>query len=103
MEAVISLGMMTGLRVGQQRTPCSNLGRARDYSFSPQHPDRLCYTFSLSSNWNGAVSPGVKRPEKEAAHSTPPGEENKNAWGYNTPYSRTVFMTRCLIKHKDIL
>jgi len=42
------------------------------------------------------LSPGVKRPSREANHSSPSTVEVKNAWSYNsTP--QHVFMALCLI------
>jgi hypothetical protein len=48
---------------------------------------------------NRTLSPGIKRPGREADHSTPSGPEVKNAWSYSsTPPN--VFMTWCSIKHR---
>jgi hypothetical protein len=56
----------------------SNLDRARFFS-SPQRPDRLCGPLGLpSSGYRGALSPGVKRPGREADHSPPSNAEVKN-------------------------
>jgi len=60
----------------------------------------------------GALSPGVKRPGREADHSPPSSAEVKNAWIYTSTthtsswrgaQSRTgyVFMTWYLVKHRD--
>jgi len=48
----------------------------------------------------GALSPGVKRPGREAGHSPPASAEAKNAWSYTytLPY---VFMALCLVKYRD--
>jgi hypothetical protein len=48
----------------------------------------------------GALSPGVKRPGREADHSSPFSVEVKNAWSYAStpPY---VLMVRYLVKHRD--
>jgi hypothetical protein len=48
----------------------------------------------------GTVSLGVKRPRREAEHSPPSSTEVKYAWSYTStpPY---VFMSWCLIKHRD--
>jgi hypothetical protein len=45
----------------------------------------------------GALSPGVKRPEREADHSPPASAEDKNAWGY-TSTPQYVFVAWCSIK-----
>jgi hypothetical protein len=48
----------------------------------------------------GALSLGVKRPRREADHSSPSSAEVKNAWSYTfTPHY--VFMAWCLVKHRD--
>jgi hypothetical protein len=51
--------------------------------------------------WVPAVlSLGVKRPGREADHSTPSSAEVKNAWSYTStpPY---VFVAWCSLKHRD--
>jgi hypothetical protein len=45
------------------------------------------------------LSPGVKRPGREADHSTPRAKV-KNAWRYNSTL-QYVFMVWCLVKHRD--
>jgi hypothetical protein len=49
----------------------------------------------------GALSPGLKRPGREADQLPPPNAEVKNAWCY-TSTPQYVFMVWCLIKHKNI-
>jgi hypothetical protein len=49
---------------------------------------------------SGALSLGVKRPEREADHSLPSSAKVKNAWSY-TSIPRYVFMVWCLVKHRD--
>jgi hypothetical protein len=48
----------------------------------------------------GILTPGVKRPGREADHSPPSIDEFKNALSYasSPPY---VFMTWCLVTHRD--
>jgi hypothetical protein len=48
----------------------------------------------------GALSLGVKRPEREADHSPPSSSEVKNAWNY-TSTPQYAFMAWCLVKHRD--
>jgi len=48
----------------------------------------------------GALSPGEKRPWREADHSPPSGAEVKNAWSYIST-RQYVFMPWCLVKHRD--
>jgi hypothetical protein len=49
----------------------------------------------------GAFSLGVKRPGREADHSSASSaERSRNAWSYiSTP--QYVFMAWCLVKHRD--
>jgi hypothetical protein len=49
-----------------------------------------------------ALSPWVKRPGREADHSTPYSAEVKNVWSYTStaPY---VFMSWCLVKYRTRL
>jgi hypothetical protein len=52
---------------------------------TPQRPDRLWGPPRLLSNgYVGAISPGVKRPWREAHHLTPPSAEVKDG-GAVTP------------------
>jgi hypothetical protein len=44
-----------------------------------------------------ALSPGVKRPGREADHSPPTSAEVKNAWSY-TSIPQYVFIAWCLVK-----
>jgi hypothetical protein len=48
----------------------------------------------------GAPSLEVRRPGREADHSPPSSAEVKNAWSY-TSTPQYVFMTWCLVKHRD--
>jgi hypothetical protein len=47
----------------------------------------------------GALSLGVKRPEREADRSHPSSSEVKNAWGY-TSTPQYAFMAWCSVKHR---
>jgi hypothetical protein len=49
---------------------------------------------------NGGSFPAVKRPGREADHSPPSSAEIKNAWRYTSNH-QYVFMTWCLVKHRD--
>jgi hypothetical protein len=59
----------------------------------------------------GALSPGIKRPVREADYSPPTSAEVKNAWNYtSTPLyvfmawclnKRYVLMAWCLVKHRN--
>jgi len=48
---------------------------------------------------HGDLSPGLKRPGREADHSPPSIAEVENAWSYTSTYS--CLMPRCLVKHTD--
>jgi hypothetical protein len=48
----------------------------------------------------GALSLGVKRPERESDHSPPSNAEVRNAWSY-TSIPQYVFMAWCLVKYRD--
>jgi hypothetical protein len=45
----------------------------------------------------GAVSLGLKRPERKDDHSPPSSAEAKNAWSY-IPTPQYAIMTWCLVK-----
>jgi hypothetical protein len=47
-----------------------------------------------------ALSLGVRRPRREADHSPPSSVEFNTAWNY-TSTPQYVFMTWCLVKHRD--
>jgi hypothetical protein len=46
------------------------------------------------------LSPGVKRPGREADHSPPSSAEVKKTWRY-TSTPQYAFMAWCLVKHRD--
>jgi len=48
----------------------------------------------------GALSLEVKRSGREADHLSPSNAEGKNAWRY-TCTAQYVFMSWCLVKHRD--
>jgi hypothetical protein len=72
-----------------------------EYFSSPPYPERLWSPSSLLSNgyW-GVLSPGLKRPAREADHSPPTSAEVKNAWSYTSTH-QCVFMAWCLVKHRE--
>jgi hypothetical protein len=43
---------------------------------------------------------GIKRPGREAEHSSPSSAEVKNSWSYTTT-PQYVFMAWFLVKHRD--
>jgi hypothetical protein len=77
-------------------TKGSSLGRGWEFYSSLPRPDRLWSPPSLLySSLSGALSVGVKRPGREADHSSPSGAEAKNVWSYtstppNTPHSAVL-------------
>jgi len=78
--------------------PDSIPGRGWELFSSPPRPDQLSGT---SRQWVlGALSSGVKRPEREAELSPTFTAEVKNAWSYicTPPY---VFMTWFFVKPRD--
>jgi hypothetical protein len=57
-------------------------------SLGPTQPPIQCIT--------GALSPGVKRPEREADHSPPTGAEVKNTWSHTS--TLPIFLLGVVIK-----
>jgi hypothetical protein len=82
----------TGYELDEQGVVVRVLVGARILTF-PCHPDRLRGPPSLLSNGHrGTLSPGVKRPWRDADHSPPTSAKVKKTWVYTStpPY---VFMT----------
>jgi hypothetical protein len=80
----------------------STPGRGNDGMFTHRH--RVQTGFGAHSAFypknTGVISPGVKRPGREAYPSRPSSVEVNNAWSYTfTP--QYVFMAWCLVKHTD--
>jgi hypothetical protein len=57
-----------------------------DWGSFPGHSIQTGCTIQLASNpkGTGALTLGVKRPEREVDHSSPPSGEVKNAWSYTS-------------------
>jgi hypothetical protein len=73
-------------------------GRCWKFFSSPPCPDRFWGPPSLLSNeYQGALSLGVKRPEREAGHSPPSSAEVKNVWSY-TSTPQYTFIAWCSVK-----
>jgi hypothetical protein len=86
------------LWVGIATGPVSVSGGARFFS-SPQRPDRLWGPPRLlPSGYRGTLSPGTKRPGREADHSPPSSAQVKND-GAIPPLPHTSFVTLdgCLV------
>jgi hypothetical protein len=80
------------LLVGRPRGRSSSPGRVKNFLFSTSSRPVLGPTQPLIQWVHGALSPGVKRPGREATHSTLASAELKKTWIYksNAPYA---FMT----------
>jgi hypothetical protein len=89
------VGIVTGYGLDDQGVWVQVLVGSRIFS-SPRHPDWPWGPPNLLSNgyW-GALSPGVKRPRREADHSPPASVEVKKMWIYTSP--PYAFMVYCLI------
>jgi hypothetical protein len=79
------------LRAGRPRGRSSRPGGVRNFHFSMSSRPALGSTQPLIQWVPGALSSGVKRPGREADHSSPTSSEVKNTWIYTStpPY---VFM-----------
>jgi hypothetical protein len=53
-------------------------------SRAEDHDLNAYVTFSTSNGYRGALSLGVKRPEREVDHSPPSSAEVKNEWTYTS-------------------
>jgi hypothetical protein len=76
--------------------PQKNVGT----SFSPPRPGRLWGPPSLLTSGYWRLSPGVKRPGREAGHLPTSRAEVKNAWNHTSTPSY-VFMSWCLVGQRD--
>jgi len=70
------------------------------FLFTTESRTALGSTQPLIQWVTGPLSPGVKRPGREADHSPPSSAEVKSAWMYTStpPY---VFMPWYFVKHRD--
>jgi hypothetical protein len=74
------------LRAGWPRRRSSSLGRGEIFLSSTSCRRVLGLTRPLIQWAPGALSPGVKRPGREADHSPPTSDEVTNTWIYmSTP------------------
>jgi hypothetical protein len=62
----------------------SSPGRGWEFFFSPPRPDRLWGPPSLLYNGYEGLSLWLKRPGREAVHSSQSSVEVKNAWNYKS-------------------
>jgi hypothetical protein len=79
----------------------SIIGRDKKGTFSLPHRIQTCSAAQPASYpvTTGAVSPGVKRPEREDNHSSSSSTDFINVWSY-TSTLLYVLMAGCLIKHR---
>jgi hypothetical protein len=76
-------------------------GMGREFFFSSPRPDLLWGPPNLLSDvYRGAISPGIKRPGREANHSPSSSTEFKNAWSYTSIHTN-IFMAWYFIKPRD--
>jgi hypothetical protein len=77
------------LQAGQPRGRSSSPGRDKNFLFSISSRLALGPTQAPSQWLPGALSPGVKRPVREADHSPPASAEVKKMWFYTStpPYA----------------
>jgi hypothetical protein len=68
-------------------------------NFSLHQHDSEAHPASCSTD-TGSLSVGIKRPGREAYHSSPSSAEVNNTWRY-TSTPQYVFMAWCLVKHRD--
>jgi hypothetical protein len=77
------------LRAGRQRGRSSSPGRVKNFLFSTSSRPVPGSTQPPIQWVPGALSPGVKRPGREADHSPPTTAEVKNTWIHisTSPYA----------------
>jgi hypothetical protein len=83
------------LRDGGPKDRSSSPGKVKNFLFSTSRP--VLGPTQPPIQWvPGALSPGVKQPEREADHSPPTNAEVKKTWVCTStpPYA---FMAQCLI------
>jgi len=75
----------------------SHEGQWWDFFSSPPRPDLFWSPPSLLYSGTGALSPEVKRPEREADHLPPSNAEVKNVWCYIS-ILQYILMVWCLVR-----
>jgi hypothetical protein len=78
-----AVGIATALRAGRLRGRSSNPGRIKNFLFCTSAKPALVPT-QPSIQVPAALSPGVKRPGREADHSSPTSAEGKKMWVYTS-------------------
>jgi hypothetical protein len=72
------------LRAGRPKGRSSSPGRFKNFLFSTWSRPALGFTQPPIQCVLGALSPGVKRPVREADHSPPTSAEVKQMWIYTS-------------------
>jgi hypothetical protein len=87
-----AVGIATGYEAGRERGQSLSFGRVKNFLFSMSSRPTLGSTQPPIQWVSGALSPGVKRPVREADHSPPTSGKVKKMWIYTstTPYAFMV-------------
>jgi hypothetical protein len=89
------------LRAGRPRGRNSSPGRVKNFLSSTSSRLALGSTQPPIQLVSGALSPGVKRPEREADHSPPNSAEVRNTWIYTSLPHTSSWRGASLVKHRD--
>jgi hypothetical protein len=95
-----SVRIVTGLRSGRLGFRVRFSAGAGKFLFTTASRPALRPTQPPIQWVPGALSLGVKRPVREADHSSASSAEVKTAWSY-TSTPQYAFMAWCLVKHRD--
>jgi hypothetical protein len=68
------------LQAGRPKTRSSSPGRVKTFLFSKSFRPVVGHTQPCNQSMKGALSSGVKRPEREADYSVPTSAEVKKIW-----------------------
>jgi hypothetical protein len=83
-KKIVSIGIYKQygewILAGRQSGRSSSPGRVKNFLFSMSSRPALGFTQSTIQWVLGALSPGVKRPVREANHSSPASAEVKKIW-----------------------
>jgi hypothetical protein len=79
----------------------SGMGNDGIFFSSPPRPDRFWGQPRLPSSGCRSLTPGVKRPGREADHSPTSTAEIKNAWSYTSTPPIRLHGVWCLVRHRD--
>jgi hypothetical protein len=88
-DIAVGIAMAT---VGWPRDWSKSPGRVKNFLFSTSFRRTLGPTQPLIQWVSGALSPGVRRPQREAHHSPPFSADVKKIWIYtSTPHTSSWF------------